>query len=129
DRALQVERLNDAFRREAEDFADDFRERAFRYGAGIERVDADRYRFGDADDVGELHLAFARELGGDDVLSDVARHVGGAAVDFGRVFAGERAAAVAAHAAVGVDDDFPAGETAVALRAADDEAAGGIDVV
>ena len=76
----------------------------------------------DADRVRELHLAARRQLGGDDVLRDVARHVGGAAVDLARVLAAERAAAVAAVAAVGVDDDLPAGEAAVALRAALDEA-------
>ena len=34
-----------------------------------------------------------------------------------------------AHAAVGVDDDLAAGEAGVAVRAADHETAGGIDVV
>jgi hypothetical protein len=41
----------------------------------------------------------------------------------------ERAAAVRAGAAVGVDDDLAAGQAAVALRAADDEAAGRVDQV
>ncbi len=35
---------------------------------------------------------------------------------------------MAAHAAVGVDDDLAAGEAGVAHRAADDEAAGRVDV-
>src|SRR5262249_43903299 len=49
------------------------------------------------------------------------------AIDLGRILAAERAAAVAAHAAVAVDDDLAAGQAGVALRSADDEAAGGID--
>ena len=51
------------------------------------------------------------------------------AIDLGRIFAAERAAAVAAHAAVGVDDDLAAGEAGVAHRSADHEASRGIDVV
>ena len=64
-----------------------------------------------------------------DVLGHVARGVGGAAVDLRRVLAGERAAAVRGAAAVGIDDDLAAGQAGVGLRAADDEAAGGVDEV
>src|SRR6478735_4994728 len=53
--------------------------------------------------------------------------VGGRAVDLGRVLAGEGAAAVAGHAAVGVDDDLAAGQAGVAHRAADLETPGGVD--
>src|SRR5581483_9492094 len=129
DGSLQIERFDDAFGREAENFPHGARDVAFRHGGGIEGVDTDRDRIGDADHVGELHFAFARELGGDDVLRDVARHVRRAAIDLRRVFAGKGAAAVTAHAAVGIDDDFPAGEAAVALRAADDEPARRVDVI
>ena len=82
---------------------------------------------GDADRVGDLDLAALGEAGGDDVLGDVAGGVGGRAVDLGRVLAGEGAAAVAGHAAVGVDDDLAAGEAGVADRAADHELAGRVD--
>jgi hypothetical protein len=88
----------------------------------------DRHRLGHADGVGELDLAAIGEAGGDDVLGDVAGHVGGGAVDLGRVLAREGAAAVAAHAAVGVDDDLAAGEARVAVGAAEDELAGRVDV-
>ena len=96
--------------------------------AGALRVDEDARRLGHADRVAQLHLAHLREARGDDVLGDVARHVRGAAVDLRRVLAAERAAAVAAAAAVGVDDDLAAGEAAVAVRAADLELAGRVDV-
>src|SRR5207244_1740012 len=56
-------------------------------------------------------------------------HVGGAAIDFGRVLAAEGAAAVTAPAAVGIDDDLAARQTGVPVRAADDKAAGWIDVI
>jgi hypothetical protein len=54
--------------------------------------------------------------------------VGGRAVHLGRILAGEGAAAVTGHAAVGVDDDLATGQAAVAHRAADDELAGRVDV-
>ena len=63
----------------------------------------------------------------DDVLGHVTAHVSRAAVHLGRVLAAERAAAVPAHAAVAVHDDFAPGQPGVALRPADDETAGGVD--
>ena len=64
-----------------------------------------------------------------DVFGDVARHVACGAVNLGRIFAAEGAAAVASHATVSIHDDFAAGEAGIAHRPADHEAAGGIDVV
>ena len=88
-------------------------------------MNTDRVRI--ADGVGELNFAARRQTGGHDVLRDLAAHVSRAAIHLGRVLAGERAAAVTAHAAVAVDDDLAAGQTGVALRSADDETAGRID--
>ena len=59
-------------------------------------------------------------------LADVAHRVRGRAVDLRRVLARERPATVARHAAVGVDDDLAAGETAVGVRTAELERAGGV---
>ena len=94
---------------------------------GAERLDHDRDRMGDADRVGHLHLAAIGEPGGDHVLRDPARGVRGGAVDLGRVLAREGAAAMARHAAVGVDDDLAPGQAAVAHRTADHEAARRVD--
>ncbi len=88
----------------------------------------DRDRLGHADGVGELDFSARGQAGSNHVLGDVAGHVAGRAIDLRRIFAGERAAAVTAHAAVGIDDDFASGEAGIAVRTADDEAAGGIDV-
>ena len=68
------------------------------------------------------------EAGGDDVLGEIARGIGGRAVDLGRVLAREGAAAMRGRAAIGVDDDLAAGEAAIAVGAADDELAGRVDV-
>lgn len=45
-----------------------------------------------------------------------------------RILAAECSAAVAAHAAVGVDDDFAASQAGIAVRAANLKSAGGIDM-
>ena len=58
----------------------------------------------------------------------MARGVGRRAVDLRRVLAREGAAAVGAAAAVGVDDDLAAREARIAVGAADDELARGVDV-
>ena len=86
-------------------------------------------RLGHADGVGQLHFAPLGQAGRDDVLGHVPRHVSRAAIDLRRVLAAERAAAVPAPAAVGIDDDLAAGQAAVAMRTADDELPGRIDVV
>ena len=96
--------------------------------AGAEGIHHHRHRIGDADRVRELNLQFLREAGGHAVLRDVARHVARGAVDLRGVFPRERAAAVRRRAAVGVDDDLAAGDAGIAVRPADDEAAGRVDV-
>jgi hypothetical protein len=95
--------------------------------AGAKGFHIDAERVGDADGVGDLHFAAFGQTGGDNVFGDPAGSIGRAAVYFGAIFAAESAAAMPPHAAVGIDDDFAAGQTGVAHRAADDKAAGGID--
>ena len=97
--------------------------------SGAVGLDVDGQRPGDADRVGELDLAAPREAGGDDVLGDVARHVRAGTIDLGRILAAEAAAAVARHAAVGVDDDLASGQARVAHRSTDHEPAGRVDEV
>ena len=93
---------------------------------GAEQVEGQRDGVRGADGVRDLELAPVGEPGGDDVLRDVARHVGGGPVDLRGVLAAEGAAAVRRVAAVGVHDDLAAGEAGVGLRAADLEAARGV---
>ena len=97
--------------------------------AGAESIDRNRSRFGNADGVGNLDLTLGCQTGGNDVFRNIAAGIGGGTVDFGRVFAGECATAVWGCTTVGIDDDFTAGQTAVALRTADNEAAGRVDQV
>ena len=92
------------------------------------QVDIDRQRLGDADGIGELDGAAPGKAGGDDILGEVAGSIGGRAVDLGRVLAGEGAAAMRSSAAVSIDDDLAPGQPAIAIRTANIEFAGGIDV-
>src|SRR6266568_8463020 len=127
DGAEQVEVLDDPARGEDEHLPHGGRDLLVRHLARAERVDHDRDRLGDPDGVGDLDLAAAGEARGDHVLGDVATHVGSRAIDLGRILAAESPAAMAAHAAVGVDDDLAAGDAGVPHGAADHEAPGGVD--
>src|SRR6185369_16491707 len=94
-----------------------------------EGVDQHTDWFGYADGVRELNFATISQSSGHDVLGNVTRHVGGRAIDFGRIFAAECAAAVTAHTAVGVDNDLASGQAGIPHRSADYESACGINVV
>src|SRR5271155_2185053 len=129
DGTAQIQRINDPTRRQLEvgtdQIGNDRRIDFFR----AESIHANAYRISPADGIGELHFAAVGELCGDDVFGNVARHVGCGAIDLGRILAAESAAAVAAHASVGVDDDLASGKPGVTHGTADDEASRRIDVV
>src|SRR2546430_105911 len=78
-------------------------------------VDVNTERFGMADCVSELNLAFRRETCGDDVLRDPASHVSRAAIDLARIFSEKRPAAVTTHSTVGIDNDFTTGQASIAF--------------
>src|SRR6202521_4808807 len=128
DRPAQIEVTDDGGRAHREVLSDQRLDTPVRDGPGAEAVGVDRDRLGDPDGVSQLDLDALGNAGGHQVLRDVAGHVAGGTVHLGGVLAGEGAAAMASDTAVGVDDDLAAGQAAVALRAADDEAAGGVDV-
>jgi hypothetical protein len=128
DRLVEAEMGANAARREIEELLQDVRELVLVDLAGAGGVDIDRERLRDADRVGELDRAALGEPSGDDVLGEIARGIGGGAVDLGRVLAGEGAAAMRRGAAIGVDDDLAAGQPGIAVGTADDEAPGRIDV-
>ena len=129
DRGSEVEGSHEHAGAQVEVVLDDLRELGVGLDAGAVGVDEDRQGLGDADGVRELDEAALAQLRGDERLRDPAGGVRARAVDLGRVLAGERATAVCAPAAVRVDDDLAPGEPGVALRPADDEAAGRVQVV
>ena len=98
-------------------------------GARSLGVDVHADRLGDTDRIRQLDLATFRQPGRDDILGDVAGHVGSRAVDLCGVLAAECTAAMAAHAAVGVDDDLAPGHAGIAVRPADHELARRVDVI
>jgi len=128
DRLEQVEVADDGAGAQVEVLADQVGDLLIGDDAGVEGLHVNREGVCNADGVGELDLAAAGEPGGDDVLRDPARGVRGRAVHLCRVLAGEGPAPVAAHPAVGIDDDLAPGHAGVAHRSADDEAPGGVDV-
>src|SRR5690606_11692057 len=127
DRLVEVEMFPDAARLQIHHLAEplfEFRQIAL---LGAVAVGIDRQGFRHADRVGELDGAAISEPCGHHVLGEIARRIGGRAVDLGRVLAREGAAAMRGRAAIGVDDDLAAGEAAIPVGSADDELACGID--
>ena len=88
-----------------------------------------RDRAGHPDGVGHLDLAARGCPRCDNMLGDPAGRVSRRAVDLGRGPCRESAAAMAAHPAVGVDDDLAAGHTGVAMRPTNHELPGRVDVI
>ncbi len=97
--------------------------------AGAESVHTDRRRFGDTDRIRDLDFASICKTCGNDVLRDISGGVCRRAIDLRWVLAGKSPAAMTSRAAIGIDDDLPAGKATVTHRSADFEAAGRIDVV
>src|SRR5690348_8176454 len=77
----EVQHLQDAVGAQVEVLANEFLDLVIADLAGAEGGDRDRGRMRHADRVGHLHLAALGDAGGGDVLGDVARGVGGRAVD------------------------------------------------
>src|SRR5690606_10688808 len=128
-RVQQVEHASDRIGPQVEVFPHQLHNLLITDLAGAEGVDRHRGRLGHADGVGHLDLATFGEAGGDNVLGYVAPGIGGAAVNLGRILAGEGATTMAGHAAVGVDNDLAPGQAAVTHRPADTELAGRVDVI
>ena len=76
------------------------------------RIDIDRQGLGDADRIGKLDRAAIGKPGGNDVFRQIARGISGRAIDFCRVLARERTAAMRRRPAIGIDNDLPAGQAA-----------------
>jgi hypothetical protein len=129
DGAAQVQVIDDALGRQREIFPDQSGHLRFRDGPGAKAVHHDGDRFGNADGIRQLDFGALGQTGCDEILGDIAGHVAGRAVHFRRVLARERAAAVTTHSAVGVDNDFAAGEAGIPMRPTDHKAARRVDVV
>ncbi len=120
----QVELFDDRSRAHVEFAHDVALEFLLVHDARTEGVDVHANRLGNADGIGELDLTTSGQARRHDVLRDVTCIVGGGAIDLGRILAAEGTATMAAHAAVGIDDDLATCETRVTHRPADDETTG-----
>ena len=103
--------------------ADEFRVLVLR----AEAVHRHRYRFHNADGIGQLYFTPVCIPGTDDILCNLPRHICTGAVYLGGVFPGERTAADPSDAAVGITGQLPAGHAAVGKRAAYHKTAGRVD--
>src|SRR5579863_3648806 len=110
DRPVELERAANIGRSQRENLLQGLGQLLLIRLAGAMGVDIERHRIGNADRVGDLNGALLGETGGDHVLGEIARRISRGTIDFGRILAGEGAAAVRRVAAVSVDDDLASGE-------------------
>ena len=126
---LELEVADDASRAKVEVLLDDLNELGLGLLRGAVSVDVDGERLHDTNGVRELDERALAQASSDEGLGNPAASVGSRAVDLRRVLAGESSATVGTPATVGVDDDLAASEAGVTVRATDDEAARGVEVV
>src|SRR3984893_4849840 len=127
-RPVEAEMLADAAGRQVHHLVEQFFEPRLTNLARSVAIDVKRERLGDADRVGDLDGAAVSQPGCDYVFCEVARRIGGRAVDLGGVLAGEGTAAMRGRPPIGIHDDLSSGEAAIAIRTADHELSGRIDV-
>src|SRR5699024_1477494 len=94
---------------------------------GAEGLHHDGNRMGYANGISQLHFALLGHTGSHQILCHITGSIGSGTVHLGRVFAGESTTAVTAITAVGIDNDFPSSQAAVAHGAADDKTSGGVN--
>src|SRR5512142_585870 len=87
----------------------------------VEGIDVYANGLSDADCISDLHLATTRDARGYDVLGNVASVVAGRPIDLRWILAAECPTAMAAHTAVGIDDDLATRETGVTVWPANHE--------
>src|SRR6185436_709460 len=103
---IEAEMSADALGRQADELGQDGLDPGFIDGARAVRIDIERERLGNTDRVAELDRAAPGEPRRNNIFGEIAADIGGRAIDLGRVFAGEGAAAMGACTAIGVDDDL-----------------------
>src|SRR5271157_4245936 len=118
-RTEQFKLLDDRSRLEIENFANGFFDFHFVHRSRPKRIDGNADRIRISDRVSKLDFASVSQAGSNHVFRNVSTHVSRRTVHFGRIFPRERAAAVAAHSSVGIDNDLASGQTSIALRATD----------
>ena len=127
DRATEFELTDDLGGFEAEGLLHGDLDRFLGNRSSAEGVDVDRDGIRMADCIGELDLAASGKACSDNILRHVAAHVGSGAIDLRGILSGEGATTVAAHSAVGIDDDLATSKTGIPLRASDHETSGWVD--
>ena len=103
-----------------------FREEPIGHHPGATRIDHEGDGPGNAYGVGDLDLALPGEPRRHNVLGGVPAHVRRGTVHLGGVLAGKGAPTVGDDAAIGVDDDLPAGHARVGHGPPYDETARGV---
>src|SRR6266404_1088109 len=129
DWAQEIQLFDDRCRLEVEYLLHGLLNFYFIYLRGSKRVDAYADRIGITDGVSELNFTPVGQTSRYHILSDVPAHIRCGSIYLRGVFTGKRAAAVAAHSTIGVDDDLSSGQTRITFRATNYKSDGRIDEI
>src|ERR1700688_4334891 len=118
DRPPEIQRLNNASRRQLEvrahQIGNVFRIAFFR----AERIHSHAHRLSHADSICELYLATVSQLGSDNIFRNMPRHVSRRPIDLGRIFSAESPTPMTAHPAIGIHNNLAPRQTRVTHGAA-----------
>ena len=107
-RAAQVQITDDCARTQIEMGVDQLFQLCRTVFAAAKRFHIDAQWMGNANRVSNLHFATVSQASGDDVFGNPTGRIRRAAVNFGAIFAAERATAVPSHATIGIHNNFTA---------------------
>ena len=125
----QTRWLTDDTRPEVPVVADDLDELSVALLASAVCIDEDGQGLSNTNGVRELYKATTSKATSNEGLSNPPGGVRSGTVDLGEVLSGESTSTVSSPTTVGVDDDLASGQAGITLRATNDEAARGLDVV
>ena len=122
-RFSEVESVNNCRRTKVEYLVNNLRKLIVAYFACAECFNKNRNRLCNTDCICKLNLALIGKTCGNNILCNPTSGISGTSVNLCRVLARKCTAAVAGISAVCINNNFSAGKTRVACRAADNESA------
>ena len=125
----QIEHLDNSLRPQIEMFIDQRRDFFIGNHTGTFRIDCDIDRFGHANSIADLNLAFACQTGSNNIFGDISCRIGCRTVNLAGVLPGKGSPPMRTGSAISIHNDFTAGQPTISLRATNDETSCRIDQI
>ena len=129
DRTAQIQHPDDTGRAQVEILLYQLLQHPVIHLASTKGINHDGHRGSHADSISKLHFGTLCQAGSHDILCHITGSISAGAVNLRWILAGESAAAMTSHAAIGINNNLAPCQAAVTLRAADNELAGRVDEI